>query len=146
MNFTTKQKTGQVYFLWQIRQNDTSLFAFTASHFLLRAQEKVTKEKGTPAYGFGGFATKLPSFRCRSEGRHTRAIHGPLYLSRPSGPLAPLHNTSSQPPDGELLRGLSVVLFSTNQQTALCSSVFNKQQIFKSAPTAPFSRLNAVIV
>ena len=70
-----------------------------ASHFLLRAQEKVTKENGTPTSG--SRCARLPSLRCRSGGRHTRAIHGPLCLSRPSGPLVPLRNTSTRPPDGD---------------------------------------------
>src|SRR5690606_8640970 len=50
-----------------------------ARHFFLFAQEKVTKKKGTPTSGpaCGG----VPSLRCRSGGRLTRAIHGPLSLS-----------------------------------------------------------------
>ena len=45
------------------------------------AQEKVTKEKGTPTSGSGGYAARLPSFRCRSGGQRTRGVHAPLRLS-----------------------------------------------------------------
>jgi hypothetical protein len=51
-----------------------------ASHFLLLAQEKVTKEKGTPPSG-PGYAG-VPSFHHRSRGTPRRAIPGPSWLSR----------------------------------------------------------------
>jgi hypothetical protein len=79
------------------------LFAFTASNFLLLAQEKVTKEKGTPAFGFAGCAGKLPSLRHCFGGRFARAIHGPANLSpHPCG-----SSPYATPPLG-LLTGLAV--------------------------------------
>src|SRR3990167_7920812 len=51
-----------------------------ASHFLLLAQEKVTKEKGTPSSGPG--CAGVPSFHHHSRGTPRRAIHGPSWLSR----------------------------------------------------------------
>ena len=51
-----------------------------ASHFLLLAQEKVTKEKGTPTSG-PGYAG-VPSLHHRSRGTLRRAIPGPSQLSR----------------------------------------------------------------
>ena len=64
------------------------------------AQEKVTKEKGTPTSGSGGYAARLPSFRCRSGGRHEGTS---LSLRSSLGvlPRAPLRNTSTRPPDGD---------------------------------------------
>jgi len=66
----------------------------------LRAQEKVTKEKGTPTSGSGGYAARLPSFRCRSGGRHEGTS---LSLRSSLGvlPRVPLRNTSTRPPDGD---------------------------------------------
>ena len=61
--------------------SEPSPCALTAPYFSLFAQRKVSKRKRTPTSGFGGCAAKLPSFRCRSGGRLTRAIHGPLSLS-----------------------------------------------------------------
>ncbi|GAD61140.1 hypothetical protein PA6_005_00270 [Aquipseudomonas alcaligenes NBRC 14159] len=64
----------------------------------MRAQEKVTKEKGTPTSGpaCGG----VPSFRCRSGGRHEGTS---LSLRSSLGvlPRVPLRNTSTRPPDGD---------------------------------------------
>ena len=51
-----------------------------ASHFLLLAQEKVTKEKGTPPSGPG--CAGVPSLHHHSRGTLRRAIHGPSQLSR----------------------------------------------------------------
>ena len=51
-----------------------------ASHFLLLAQEKVTKEKGTPTFGPG--CAVVPSFHHHSRGTLRRAIPGPSQLSR----------------------------------------------------------------
>ena len=78
--------------------NELSPFALTASHFLLFAQEKVTKEKGTPTSGFR--CAKLPSLRCRSGGRHEGASL-PLRSSLGVLPRVPLRNTSTRPPDGD---------------------------------------------
>ena len=43
---------------------------------------------------------RRPSFRCSSGGLLTRAILGPLSLSRPSRALIPLRNTSTRPSEG----------------------------------------------
>jgi len=69
------------------------------SHFLFaRAKEKVTKEKARPTSG-PGYAG-VPSFRCRSGGRHEGTS---LSLRSSLGvlPRVPLRNTSTRPTDGE---------------------------------------------
>ena len=85
-------------FPWSHRQ----VSPCTASHFLLPGQEKVTKEKATPASGSG----LRPDFP-RSGAAPGAGLQGPslaLYAGAPS-PLAasmrlvPLRNTSTRPPD-----------------------------------------------
>ena len=80
-NKKTAQKNRDRFIFFANTLSQLSPFALTASHFLLFAQEKVTKEKGTPTSGSGGCAARLPSFRCRSGGRRTRGVHAPLRLS-----------------------------------------------------------------
>ncbi|ACO76318.1 hypothetical protein AvCA_00510 [Azotobacter vinelandii CA] len=45
-------------------------------------------------------AARLPSLRCRSEGRRTRGIHAPRTTLAASLRLAPLRDTCARPPDG----------------------------------------------
>jgi hypothetical protein len=73
-------------------------FRPSASYFLFaRAKEKVTKEKARPTSGFR--CAQLPSSRHCSEGRQD----GPSMAQHASFgilPNAPLHSTSTRPPDG----------------------------------------------
>ena len=76
------------------------------SHFLLHAQEKVTKEKGTPTSGSARCAARLPSLRRCSGGRHRRAIPGPTMPCAAVLAAYPLRNTCARPS----VRGLGTEL------------------------------------
>ena len=75
-----------------------------ASHFLLLAQEKVTKEKGTP----------FIRPRLRRGSLAPALLRGPAYMGHPwpikplaaSMRLAPLRNTSTRPPEGDQVASL----------------------------------------
>ena len=72
----TKEKGALAWALLRARRAFLGIWRLiapcTARHFLLSGQEKVTKEKATPTSEFR--CAKLPSLRCRSGGRLTRAV------------------------------------------------------------------------
>ena len=104
-----------------------------ASHFFLCGQEKVTKKKATPAYGFC-FA-KLPSLRRCSRGSSRRDIHVLSLLARHPC-LAPPCAT----PTLGLLKGTRdrVVRKLWNSDSYKALSTFDDEQTLKRRRT-PFS-------
>lgn len=137
------KKGGQIYFLplarrsappprvpWSHRQ----VSPCTASHFLLSGQEKVTKEKATPASGSGLW----PDFS-RSGAAPGSAYKGHPWPFKPlaaSMRLVPLRNTSTRPPEGDRSPSRPRVLwiiyfFCTDRQAT---------------PTAPFRRVSGIAV
>ena len=112
-----------------------------ASHFLLLAQEKVTKEKGTPPSGPG--CAGVPSFHHHSRGTTgcgppTKGHPWPIAALATSMSLNPLRGDSTRPPEGDLGVACTIAVEEQRQRPDAANS--NSAKITQARDLVPFRR------
>jgi len=107
-----------------------------ASHFLLLAQEKVTKEKGTPFI--------RPRLRRGSlvpsplQGHATKGHPWPIVALATSMSLNPFHGDSIRPPEGDL--GVVCTIAVEEQRQGTDAANFNFAKFMQARDPVPFRR------